>query len=167
MSRSFMKTRPERDRIPLSLKQFYTRGLFLPFVVMVLGFLLFAIGRALPSSRSASAVGGFGGFLSLVGVFSFVPYGAFLILAWPFALAHQGGRTLARASWLVPPIIAIGVAIFLGAGRAIQGEPEPFRPGFLLVWSGLALIVGYTYVAIIHFARVIASKAGWIRDNEF
>lgn len=160
-----MNTHAEPDRAPLSLRQFYRRSLFLPLAIMLVGFLLFVIGRALPSPQPRTAVAGVGGFLSLVGVFGFVPYCAFLVLAWPSVLSRQDGRTLGRLSWLVPPLIAIGVAIFLGLGRAIQGESSPFRPGFIFVWSGLALIVGYAYVMIIHLSRFIATKKGWVRDS--
>ncbi len=153
------------ERAPLTLKQFYLRLLFLPFGIMLVGFVLFVIGRALPSPQPRTAVAGVGGFLSLVGAFGFVPYCAFLILAWPLVKSGLQGRTLGRLSWLVPPIIAIGVWLFLGLGRAIQGEPSPFRPGLLFLWSGLTLIVGYGYVVIIQLARFIAIKKGWVQDS--
>ncbi len=161
-----MSIRVQTPRVPLSLRQFYTRSALLPFAVTLLGFLLFLIGRALPSPQPQTAVAGVGGFLSLVGVFGFVPYGVFLILAWPLVLSRQSGRTIGKLTWLTPPIIAVGVAIFLGLGRAIQGEPSPFRPGFLLFWSGLALAVGYAYVVAIHLALFFATRAGRVKKSD-
>ena len=161
-----MTTRTKPSRVPLSLKQFYTRSALLPFAVTLSGFLLFLIGRALPSPQPQTAVSGVGGLLSLIGVFGFVPYCIFLALAWPLVLSRQSGRTLGRLSWLTPPIIAVGVALFLGLGRAIQGAPSPFRPGFVVFWSGLALVVGYGYVVAIHVALFFATRAGRVKGSD-
>jgi hypothetical protein len=164
-SSGFMKTRAAPNRVPLSLKQFYTRSLFLPFAVMLLGFLLFLIGFGLPSPQPRSTVAGVGGLLSLVGFYSVVPYCVFLILAWPLVLSRQSGPVLGRLSWLVPPIIAIGITMFLVVGALVQGGSSPFQRGLLFVWAGVPLIVGYIYVVIIQLARVIATRAGWVRDS--
>lgn len=161
-----MKARAGPNRVPLTVRQFYTRSLFLPFAVMLLGFLLFLIGRALPSPQHWSLLTRVGALLSAVGAIGFIPYCAFLILAWPLALSRQSGRTLGRLSWLVPPIIAIGVAIFLVVMSVIQEGSSPFQAGFLFVWLAPVLVVGYSYVVIIQLARIIATKAGWVQDSQ-
>ncbi len=64
--------------------------------------------------------------------------------------------------FVVPILMMVGVVFFLGIGRFLQGVPNPVRPGFLLVWGGLTLGVGYSYVVLIAAGFAVAKSVGWI-----
>ena len=144
--------------------EFYVRAAFLPFIVPAAGLCLLLLGRLLPRSIASTAIAGVGGILSLVGAFSVIPYCIFLFFFLHFR-TKLSESAMNRVSWLLPLIFAVAVAVFLGISGAIREEPSLYRPGFLLVWSGLVLAVGYAYVFLIRLILVVALKTGLVEQK--
>lgn len=149
-------------RKPITLEQFYRRSLVLPFVLPIAAALVGVASYILGFSESkfAEALG----FVIFTSLWSTIPYALFAALVvWRVRRRRPTSREMRWSVWLAPMIIAVPFAAAFAMPHFWHREWEDGR--FAIAFMGsFALLIGYGYVLLIEFARVMAERGGWVRD---
>ena len=141
---------------------FYRRSAMLPFLVLATSTAIWGINRLIegpgdPDSLlvRASLI------LAIVHAYAIIPYTLLLIVLSLRMQKLASARQLRVAMWSAPLALAVAVSMFIlisdmfGSRGAISASRS-------VVWGFGAVFVGYTYVALIELAGLLARRLGFV-----
>jgi len=159
-------SRIERDRLPprprVTAESFYRRALALPVVLpLAATAILFLTEGWEEPTVIVYPVLSVAGFLMLAGVWSAIPYAAFLVVVFLFRKRLRSAQQMRKVAWTAPGAIAVVFATCHAVPALADGRWRAAGALFAF-WGALAALTGYGYVAIIETALDVARRRGLV-----